>query len=136
VQPSQNYAIVADAYSTLTHEDRTPIIISGPSVINIDHDQYNQFKPQVESLVRAQEKLCNRFLTEAEQLLKKLRPEDGSNPANENSLGREIGLLLYRVKIGNPRSEGLAKLLEDPDNLRLMNKSELELHADQSKKDL
>src|SRR2546430_17244977 len=38
--------------------------------------------------------------------------------------------------MGNPRSEGLLKLLEDPENLRLMNKAELELHADQSKKEL
>src|SRR3989454_867519 len=106
VQRGHYYAIVDEVDSILIDEARTPLIISGPSVINIDHDQYNQFKPQVESLVRAQEKLCNRFLTEADQLLKKLRPEDGSNPANENSLEREIGLLLYRVKIGNPRSEG------------------------------
>src|SRR5438034_7107993 len=38
--------------------------------------------------------------------------------------------------MGQPRSEGLLKLLEDPENLRLMNKAELELHADQSKKEL
>src|SRR5277367_6842022 len=41
---------------------------------------------------------------------------------------------MYRVKIGSPRSPGLAKLLESPENIRLMNKAELELHADQSKK--
>jgi len=51
-------------------------------------------------------------------------------------LEREIGLLLYRVKLGQPRSEGLMKLLEDPDNLRLMNRAELELHADQKKTEL
>src|SRR5438128_9072391 len=38
--------------------------------------------------------------------------------------------------MGNPKSEGLLKLLEDPENLRLMNKAELELHGDQSKKEL
>src|SRR5277367_487391 len=41
---------------------------------------------------------------------------------------------MYRVKIGTPRAPGLAKLLEDPENIRMMNKAELELHADQSKK--
>jgi len=71
VQRGHYYAIVDEVDSILIDEARTPLIISGPSVINIDHDQYNQFKPQVESLVRAQEKLCNRFLTEAEQLLNK-----------------------------------------------------------------
>src|SRR4026207_2137840 len=38
--------------------------------------------------------------------------------------------------MGSPRSEGLIRVLEDPDNLRRMTKAELELHADQSKKDL
>ena len=38
--------------------------------------------------------------------------------------------------MGQPRSDGLLKLLEDPENLRMMNKAELELHADQSKKEL
>src|SRR5207245_5307880 len=51
-------------------------------------------------------------------------------------LEREIGMLLYKVKMGQPRSEGLLKLLEEPENLRLTNKAELELHVDQSKKDL
>src|SRR5437867_9010374 len=38
--------------------------------------------------------------------------------------------------MGQPRSDGLLKLLEDAENLRVMNKAELELHADQSKKEL
>ena len=54
VQRGHYYAIVDEVDSILIDEARTPLIISGPSVINIDHDQYNQFKPQVESLVRAQ----------------------------------------------------------------------------------
>src|SRR5213078_383123 len=76
------------------------------------------------------------FLSEATDLLKKLRPEDGSRPEHPDELEREIGLLLYRVKLGQPRSEGLARVLEDPENLKLMNKAELQLHADQSKKEL
>jgi preprotein translocase subunit SecA len=40
------------------------------------------------------------------------------------------------VKLGNPRSDDLKRVLEDPENIRLMNKAELSLHADQSKKDL
>ena len=51
-------------------------------------------------------------------------------------LEREIGLLLYRVKIGQPKSEGLLKLLENPEHLRLMNQAELSLHADQKKVEL
>src|SRR5439155_5995650 len=86
--------------------------------------------------VRAQEKLCNRFLAEAEDLMKKLHPDDGSNPQSPEQLEREIGLLLYRVKLGQPKSEGLLRILENPENHRLMNKAEMELHADQSKKEL
>src|SRR5213593_273897 len=135
VQRGHYYAIVDEVDSILIDEARTPLIISGPAVINVDN-QYDKFKPQVESLVHAQERLCNRFLSEAEALVRQLRPADGSNPAAPEALEREIGLLLYRVKMGQPRSEGLLKLLEEPENLRLMNKAELELHADQSKKEL
>src|SRR5262245_53451783 len=135
VQRGHSYAIVDEVDSILIDEARTPLIISGPAVINVDN-QYDKFKPQVEALVRAQEKLCHRFLSEAEGLIRKLRPPDGSEPVNPQALDREIGLLLYRVKMGQPRSEGLLKLLEDADSLRLMNKAELELHADQSKKEL
>src|SRR5213594_1116465 len=135
VQRGHYYAIVDEVDSILIDEARTPLIISGPAVINVDN-QYDKFKPQVESLVHAQEKLCHRFLSEAEGLIRKLRPADGSEPGTPQALEREIGLLLYRVKMGQPRSDGLLKLLEDPENLRLMNKAELELHADQSKKEL
>jgi preprotein translocase subunit SecA len=135
VQRGHYYAIVDEVDSILIDEARTPLIISGPAVINVDN-QYDKFKPQVESIVHAQEKLCSRFLSEAEELIRKLHPADGANPSNPETLEREIGLLLYRVKLGQPRSEGLLKLLEDPENLRLMNKSEMELHADQSKKEL
>ena len=121
--------------SILIDEARTPLIISGPSVVVAD-SHYDRFKPMVESLVRTQEKLCGRFISEAEGLIKKLHPADGSNPSDPAALERETGLLLYRVKMGSPRSAGLLKLLENPENIRMMNKAELELHADQSKKAL
>ncbi|HEX4119492.1 MAG TPA: preprotein translocase subunit SecA [Verrucomicrobiae bacterium] len=135
VQRGHYFAIVDEVDSILIDEARTPLIISGPSVIATDH-QYDRVKPAIEALVRTQEKLTARFITEAEALIKKLHPEDGSNPSNPSAMEREAGLLLYRVKMGSPRSTGLAKLLEDPENIRMMNKAELELHADQSKKGL
>ena len=136
VQRGHYFAIVDEVDSILIDEDRTPLIISGPAVVNVDNKNYEQFKPAIESLVRAQEKLCHRFLDEAEKLLAKLHPEDGSNPGNPDAFEREIGLLLYRVKLGHPKAPGFLKLLENPDNQKMMNKAELELHADQSKKDL
>jgi len=135
VQRGHYFAIVDEVDSILIDEARTPLIISGPAVVNVDN-QYGPYKPQIESLVHAQEKLCSRFISEAEQLIKKLRPTDDSNPSNPDALRREIGLLLYRVKLGNPKSAELMKVLEDPENLNLMNKAELTLHADQSKKEL
>jgi len=135
VQRGHYFAIVDEVDSILIDEARTPLIISGPSMHTYD-EQYAQWKPLVENLVRAQQTLCNRFLKEAEELLKKLHPTDGSNVQNADELEREIGLLLFRVKTGQPKSEGLMKLLENPENAALMNRAELELHKDQKKVDL
>src|SRR3954466_10512541 len=135
VQRGHYFAIVDEVDSILIDEARTPLIISGPAVVTYD-EQYANFRPQVEGLVHVQERLCTRFLSEAEELLKKLNPEDGSNVQNADAVQRQAGLLLYRVKLGQPRSEGLARLLENPENLRLMNSAELQLHADQKKAEL
>lgn len=135
VQRGHYFAIVDEVDSILIDEARTPLIISGPAVHTFD-EQYGQWKPLVESLVRAQERLCARFLSEAEALYKKLHPEDGSNPENVEMLEAEFGRLLFRVKMGQPRSEGLMKFLEEPENLKLMNQAELRLHVDQKKTEL
>ena len=137
VQRGHYFAIVDEVDSILIDEARTPLIISGPSVMNLDNKAYERLKPSVEGLVRAQQKLCDRLLNEAQGLIKKLRPaEDAPPPKDVEALEREIGLLLYRVKLGQPKSEGLLRLLEEPANLKLMNQAELSLHADQSKKEL
>jgi preprotein translocase subunit SecA len=135
VQRGHYFAIVDEVDSILIDEARTPLIISGPSLHTFD-EQYAQWKAPVESLVRAQERLCNRFLAEAEELMKKLNPADGSNVEDGAGLEHQTGLLLFRVKTGQPRAEGLAKLLENPENARMMNQAELELHKDQKKVDL
>ncbi len=135
VQRGHYFAIVDEVDSILIDEARTPLIISGPAVITYD-EQYGSYKPQVESIFHAQERLCARYLSEAQDLLKKLHPEDGSNVKAAEELEREIGLLLFRVKSGTPKSEGLMKVLENPDNLRLMNQAELHLHSDQKKTEL
>jgi preprotein translocase subunit SecA len=135
VQRGHYFAIVDEVDSILIDEARTPLIISGPAVITYD-EQYANFRPQVQALYQVQERLCNRFLSEAQELIRKLRPEDGSNAENREGLERQAGLLLFRVKCGQPKSEGLMKVLEEPENLRLMNQAELQLHADQKKIEL
>ena len=135
VQRGHYFAIVDEVDSILIDEARTPLIISGPAVHTFD-EQYAQWKPTVDGLVRAQQQLCNRFLKEAEELIKKLHPTDGSQVKNADELEKQIGLLLFRVKTGQPRSEALMKLLELPENAGMMNRAELTLHQDQKKVDL
>jgi preprotein translocase subunit SecA len=135
VQRGHYFAIVDEVDSILIDEARTPLIISGPSMHTHD-EQFAQWKPLVESLVRAQQQLCGRFLKEAEDLIKKLNPTDGSNVTNAAELEREIGMLLFRVKTGQPKSEALMKILENPEHLQMMNQAELELHKDQKKVEL
>src|SRR5436190_8652096 len=70
VQRGHYFAIVDEVDSILIDEARTPLIISGPSVVNVDNNLYDQFKPTVLALVANQERLCNRFISEAEELIK------------------------------------------------------------------
>jgi preprotein translocase subunit SecA len=135
VQRGHYFAIVDEVDSILIDEARTPLIISGPAMRTFD-EQYAQWKPTVEGLVRAQQQLCNRFLKEAEELLKKLNPAEGQKIENAEELEHKAGLLLFRVKTGQPRSEALLKLLENPQNAQLMNQAELSLHKDQKKEEL
>ncbi|HTI68893.1 MAG TPA: preprotein translocase subunit SecA [Candidatus Limnocylindria bacterium] len=135
VQRGHYFAIVDEVDSILIDEARTPLIISGPAVISVE-EKYREMKPVVERLQVAQRELCNRYLREAEEVLKKLRPDDGSNPVNPGDLAREAGLLLYKVRLGQPKTEGLLRLFEDPRNLQLVQKAEAELMTDQSKKTL
>src|SRR5438093_6267950 len=76
VQRGHYFAIVDEVDSILIDEARTPLIISGPAVVTFD-EQYANFKPQVEAIFHAQERLGQRFLNEAEQLIRKLHPENG-----------------------------------------------------------
>ncbi|MDB4619488.1 preprotein translocase subunit SecA [bacterium] len=135
VQRSHYFAIVDEVDSILVDEARTPLIISGPAVVNNDHS-YDQIKPVIQSLVTRQQKLCDQFLKGAEDVLEKLNLEEGAAAEIKEELQDELGLLLYKSKLGQPRSDRLLRILENPDNIRLMNKAESTLHTDQTKKQL
>ncbi|NBS53618.1 MAG: preprotein translocase subunit SecA, partial [Spartobacteria bacterium] len=135
VQRGHYFAIVDEVDSILIDEARTPLIISGPAVVSMDQ-KFVEFKPSVQRLVQAQQELCNRFLREAEALIPKLRPENGVPPKNAADLEQEIGMLLYRSKLGQPRSEGLMRVFEEPRNQQLVQRYEAQLLTDQSKKEL
>src|SRR5215831_4193859 len=121
VQRGHYYAIVDEVDSILIDEARTPLIISGPATVS--SHQYDKFKPLVEQLVRKQTMLCNRLISEAKELLEKDQLE-------------EAGRLLFKVKLGQPRNKGLLRLMEDPENRKAMDKSELSFYQDSRKEEL
>ena len=136
VQRGHFFAIVDEVDSILIDEARTPLIISGPAVVSVEH-KFREYREPVAELVHAQSELCQRFLREALELLAKARPEDGSNPPKDAAdMEYQAGLLLYRVKLGQPRAEGLLRAFEDPRNQQLVQRVEGLLLADQSKKEL
>src|SRR6516225_1057246 len=121
VQRGYRYAIVDEVDSILIDEARTPLIISGPATISTH--QYDKWKPLVEQLVRKQTMLCNRLVSDAKELLEKGQLE-------------EAGRLLFKVKLGQPRNKGLLRLMEDPENRKAMDKSELSFYQDSRKEEL
>jgi preprotein translocase subunit SecA len=131
VQRGHYFSIVDEVDSILIDEARTPLIISGPSVVNTNIELYDRLKTQIDTLVRRQVNQCEELLTDANQLIQKTG-EGGEN----NGADHQIGLLLYRARLGNPKSENLKRILEDPANRRRMQAAEMELHKDQTKKEL
>jgi preprotein translocase subunit SecA len=121
VQRGYHYAIVDEVDSILIDEARTPLIISGPATVSTH--QYDQFKPLVDQLVRKQTLLCNRLMTEADELFAAGKPE-------------EAGRLLFKVKLGQPRNKGLLRMMEDPERRRALDKSELSFYSDAQKQEM
>ena len=121
VQRGHYFAIIDEVDSILIDEARTPLIISGPSTVS--SHQFDRYKPLVEQLVKRQTHLCNELVTEA----KKALDEDDTDHA---------GLCMFKVKLGQPRNRQLMRLMENPDNRRLLDKAELSLYQDAQKKEL
>jgi preprotein translocase subunit SecA len=121
VQRGHYYAIVDEVDSILIDEARTPLIISGPATVS--SHQYDKFKPLVEQLVKRQTMQCNRLVSEAKEVLDKGDIE-------------EAGRLLFKVKLGQPRNKGLMRLMEEPENRKALDKSELSFYQDSRKDEL
>ncbi len=118
VQRDHHYAVVDEIDSILIDEARTPLIISGPAPHT--PQQYNEFKPRVERLVRQQRDLCNKYMREAKELLEKDEIE-------------EAQLRLYQVHQGMPRNKMLLELLEDPSKRRLLEQIDATMLTDMRK---
>ena len=117
VQRVYNYAIVDEVDSVLVDEARTPLIISGP--VEAEEHKFDEMKPHVDRLVRAQQNLVAKILAEAESLLNQKREE-------------EAGVLLLRAQRGLPKNNKLLKLFAEPSNKMLAQKTERAYMQDQS----
>src|SRR4051812_784822 len=121
VQRGYHFAIVDEVDSILIDEARTPLIISGPATVSTH--QYDKWKPLVEQLVRKQNMLCNRIASEAKEAFDKGDLEAG-------------GLLMFKVKLGQPRNKQLLRMMEDPEKRRAIDKAELSFYTDSQKEAL
>jgi len=123
VQRVHYFAIIDEVDSILIDEARTPLIISGPSVVATSTEQYDRYKPVIEKLVKQQNLLCNELATQAKKLI-----EEG----NEEEAGRA----LFKIKLGNPRNRQMMRFMEDTELRRLVEKSELSMYQDAQKRAL
>lgn len=103
VQRKHNYAIVDEVDSVLIDDARTPLIISGP-VPRGEQQLFEEFRPRVEIIVKAQRDLCTKLLAEAKAKM-------ASSDKKEQEEG---SLLLYRSFKGLPKNKPLIKFLSEP----------------------
>jgi len=118
VQRGHYFAIIDEVDSVLIDEARTPLIISGP--VTTSTHQFDRYKPLVDQLVKKQNALCNRLMTEANEHFEK----------GELELA---GRKLFEVRLGQPKNRGLLRAQEDPEKRRAMEKSELSFYQDTQK---
>ncbi len=110
VQRQHHYAIVDEVDSVLIDEARTPLIISGP-VPQASIDEFKEFNPPVEKLVRDQQKLVAGYVSDAERKLQEAdQAEEAGDKKTARRLRDEAGLALLRSQRGYPRNKRLIKL--------------------------
>ncbi|MBD5234384.1 MAG: preprotein translocase subunit SecA [Bacteroidales bacterium] len=100
VQRKHYYAIVDEVDSVLIDDARTPLIISGP-VPKGDDQLFNEYKSNVEKVVKAQQRLVTSILAEAKTKL-------ASDNKDEQ---KEGALLLFRAYKGLPKNSALIRFL-------------------------
>lgn len=122
VQRPHWYAIVDEVDNVLIDEARTPLIISGP--VGDTDQKFDEMNPRVKRLVDAQVSLVNQITMQAERLLKSDKKEDRE----------QAGILLVRAHHGLPKHNRLRKLLQEGENLKLMQETELFYMREQNKR--
>lgn len=121
VQRKHNYAIVDEVDSVLIDEARTPLIISGP--VDSDDHKFYEMKPRVERVIKKQAALVANLVAQAESLLTSQDSKDIE----------QAGIALLRAFRGFPKSKKLMKLLSEPENKKLLQKTELEFLRENAK---
>ena len=113
VQRKHNFAIVDEVDSVLIDDARTPLIISGP-VPKGDDQLFDQFRPRVEMIVKAQRELTTSLLAEAKTKMASSDPK----------VQEEGSLLLFRSFKGMPKYKPLIKYLSEQGTRASMLKTE------------
>ncbi len=122
VQRGHYFAVIDEVDSILIDEARTPLIISGPALVEREL-QYDELKPLIQQVVAKQEKLCDQLMTQAHQFVKDGNPE---------AAGRN----LFKVRLGMPRNTAFMLSQQHPDMRRMLEKAELFLYQDPRKIEL
>jgi preprotein translocase subunit SecA len=121
VQRGHYLAILDEVDSILIDDARTPLIITGAAARS--DNPLEALKPRVEQLVKRQTELCNQLAAEAKRLL-----EAGDTAA--------AGLLLFKLKLGQPRHRQFLRFMENPELRRLLEKTELRYQQQAFRKDI
>ncbi len=121
VQRGHWFAIVDEVDSVLIDEARTPLIISGPVSSGSTEQAFVDMNPRVRRLVEVQSRYIHTIVAEAEKLI--------AQGGKENL--EQAGINLLRAHRGIPKHSRLMKLLQDPDNMKLLRDTELEYLKDQ-----
>ncbi len=120
VQRKHNFAIVDEVDSVLIDDARTPLIISGP-VPRGEQQLFEEFRPRVEILVKAQRDLATKLLAEARTKMN----------SDDKKVQEEGALLLYRSFKGLPKNKPLIKFLSEPGIKSAMLKTEEQYMSEQ-----
>ncbi len=121
VQNGHHFTIVDEVDSILIDEARTPLIISGPVPQDTQSEKYEELKPRVEALVKAQKKLVASLVAQGTKALK-----EGDEQA--------AGLAWFRAQRGFPKNKQFRKLMQDPPKQRLVQQTEAFYLQDNAKK--
>ncbi len=128
VQRGHHFAIVDEVDSVLIDEARTPLIISGP--VDRSTHKFDEYKPKVQGLVRAQTIFINSLFAEAEKLLKEGKEEGDSQKEYL------AGIKMLLVQRGAPKHKQLMKLKKETGIIKLIEQVENDFLRDKKMHEL